>query len=95
MDQEHAFPAHPNPFSTLPRLLVAPQKRKLAAVYEKMDRTIPGFSGAVMLPTSMKHKKVTHIYKAIHRILSANPSLDLPLCTKGNFDQQQSSDTIY
>ena len=54
-------PAHPNPFSTLPRLLVAPQKRKLAAVYEKMDRTIPGFSGAVILPTSMKYKKVTHI----------------------------------
>ena len=84
MDQKHAFPAHPNPFSTLPRLLVAPQKRKLAAVYEKMDRTIPGFSGAVMLPTSMKYKKVTHIC-----------SLDRPLCTKGNFDQQQSSDTIY
>lgn len=62
-------PAQPNLFSALPRLLVAPQKRTLAAVYEKMDRTIPGFSGAVILPTSMKYKKVTHIYKAIHRIL--------------------------
>ena len=62
-------PAHPNPLSTLPRLLVAPQKRKLAPVYEKMDRTIPGFSGAVILPTSMKYKKVIHIYKATHRIL--------------------------
>ena len=69
IDQEHAFPAHSNPFSTLPRLLVAPQKRKLAVVHEKMDRTIPGFSGAVILPTSMKYKKVTDIYKAIHRIL--------------------------
>ena len=62
-------PAQPNLFSALPRLLVAPQKRTLAAVYDKMDRTIPGFSGAVILPTSMKYKKVTHIYKAIHRIL--------------------------
>ena len=63
------FPAHPNLFSTLLRLLVAPQKRKLAVVHKKMDRTIHGFSGAIILPTSMKYKKVTDIYKAIHRIL--------------------------
>ena len=59
----------PTPFRLSPVPLQHQRgKKKLAAVYEKTDRMIPGFSAALIFSTSMKYKKVTHIYKATHRI---------------------------
>ena len=62
-------PCPPQPLFDSPQTSCGTPEAKVAVVYEKMDRTIPGFSCAVILPTSMKYKKVTDIHKAIHRIL--------------------------
>ena len=62
-------PCSPQPLFDSPQTSCGTPEAKVAVVYEKMDRTIPGFSCAVILPTSMKYKKVTDIHKAIHRIL--------------------------
>ena len=62
-------PCPPQPLFDSPQTSCGTLEAKVAVVYEKMDRTIPEFSGAVILPTSMKYKKVTDIHKAIHRIL--------------------------